>query len=293
MVTATKYQHTDALGSPVAVTNAAGTVIERNDYEPYGAVIGKPAYSGIGYTGHVMDGGTGLTYMQQRYYDQSIGRFLSVDPVTALSNPVSMFNRYKYSTNNPYRFTDPDGRCDAPLGTRICTSVRKFSASDILIVQSYDTRTQTAVALPSGSSKGAELRPLQQKAASSLNRAGKELQSRGLKEHIEILNKLNVYMSVDTVGEGKAFVSQSPVFDLIINSNPFARLWDGFKVGLMLHEVHHFTINNQSIYNYQKENKLPMGTGTGYENDAFQFQRNLGFPSSGRFDFNGLEEDAK
>ena len=70
-VIATKYQHTDALGSPVAVTNEAGAVIERNNYEPYGAIIGNPTRSGIGYTGHVMDGGTGLTYMQQRYYDVS------------------------------------------------------------------------------------------------------------------------------------------------------------------------------------------------------------------------------
>jgi RHS repeat-associated protein len=107
---AIKYQHTDALGSPVAVTNEAGTVIERNDYEPYGAVIGKPNYNGIGYTGHMMDGATGLTYMQQRYYDQSIGRFLSVDPVTADANTGAMFNRYKYAANNPFRFVDPDGR---------------------------------------------------------------------------------------------------------------------------------------------------------------------------------------
>lgn len=103
----TKYQHTDALGSPVAVTNSAGTVIDRTSYEPYGATINKPAYDGIGYTGHVMDGATGLTYMQQRYYDPAIGRFLSVDPVSANS---SAFNRYYYGGNNPYRFIDPDGR---------------------------------------------------------------------------------------------------------------------------------------------------------------------------------------
>ncbi len=108
-VIATKYQHTDALGSPVAVTNEAGAVIERNNYEPYGAIIGNPARSGIGYTGHVMDG-TGLTYMQQRYYDQSIGRFLSVDPVAANSGTGANFNRYRYAANNPYRFIDPDGR---------------------------------------------------------------------------------------------------------------------------------------------------------------------------------------
>jgi RHS repeat-associated protein len=107
---ASKYQHTDALGSPVAVTNEVGTVIERNDYEPYGAVIGQPNKNGIGYTGHMMDGATGLTYMQQRYYDQSLGRFLSVDPVTANSANGTNFNRYKYAENNPYKFVDPDGR---------------------------------------------------------------------------------------------------------------------------------------------------------------------------------------
>ena len=57
-----------------------------------------------------MDAETGLTYMQQRYYDPRIGMFLSVDPVTAYSDPIGQFHRYRYANNNPYRFTDPDGR---------------------------------------------------------------------------------------------------------------------------------------------------------------------------------------
>lgn len=63
------------------------------------------------YTGHVMDIGDGPTYMQQRYYDP-MGVFLSVDPVTAYDNgDMRHFNRYAYAYNNPYKFTDPDGRC--------------------------------------------------------------------------------------------------------------------------------------------------------------------------------------
>ncbi len=104
-----RFQHTDALGSPIAVTDTAGQVVERTDYQPYGSPIGKTV-DGIGYTGHAMDGATGLTYMQQRYYDQDLGRFLSVDPVAADSVTAVNFNRYSYATNNPYRFTDPDGR---------------------------------------------------------------------------------------------------------------------------------------------------------------------------------------
>ncbi|WP_234446945.1 RHS repeat-associated core domain-containing protein [Luteimonas sp. MC1572] len=108
-----KYQHTDALGSPVAVTNEAGGLVERTEYEPYGKQLSPSASTGNdrpGYTGHVEDRATGLTYMQQRYYDPGIGLFLSVDPVTAHSDPVGQFHRYRYANNNPYTNIDPDGR---------------------------------------------------------------------------------------------------------------------------------------------------------------------------------------
>jgi RHS repeat-associated protein len=64
---------------------------------------------GIGFTGHVNDADTGLVYMQ-RYYDPIAGRFLSQDPVTTDAATGGAFNRYAYAQNNPYRYTDPDGR---------------------------------------------------------------------------------------------------------------------------------------------------------------------------------------
>jgi len=109
--TTIRYLHTDALGSPIAKTSATGAIIETSEYEPYGRLLNRQNDNRAGYTGHVMDAVSGLTYMQQRYYDPAIGRFLSVDPVTAYSNPVGAFNRYWYADSNPYKFTDPDGRC--------------------------------------------------------------------------------------------------------------------------------------------------------------------------------------
>lgn len=106
------------------------------DYEPWGAIIGKPNHNGIGYTGHVMDGATGLTYMQQRYYDQSIGRFLSVDPVTAHEKPGQNFNRYWYANNNPYKFVDPDGRTAVCSGNSCeinCTSLLECSGDYLYV----------------------------------------------------------------------------------------------------------------------------------------------------------------
>lgn len=67
--TTVRYLHTDALGSVVAKTDANGNVVERTTFEPYGAVVGDEVGDGPGYTGHVSDATTGLSYMQQRYYD--------------------------------------------------------------------------------------------------------------------------------------------------------------------------------------------------------------------------------
>jgi RHS repeat-associated protein len=103
------YIHTDGLGSPVARTSASGTVISRTRYEPYGYVA-SGVQPTIGFTGHVNDVDTGLTYMQQRYYDPVAGRFLSIDPVTTDANTGGSFNRYAYANNSPYRYVDPDGR---------------------------------------------------------------------------------------------------------------------------------------------------------------------------------------
>ncbi|WP_454831484.1 M91 family zinc metallopeptidase [Pseudoxanthomonas wuyuanensis] len=131
--TTVEYIHTDALGSVVAVTNAAGQVIERNDYEPYGAIIGKPSYGGVGFTGHVQDAVTGLTYMQQRYYDPGIGAFLSVDPVAVNTTTAWNFCRYCYGANSPYKFTDPDGRRIRIVGS---DEFRKQVKEDIKVLRS-------------------------------------------------------------------------------------------------------------------------------------------------------------
>lgn len=103
------YQHTDALGSPVAVTDTNRTALQRSEYEPYGYLLNRPMNPSINYAGHFTDTTTGLSYMQQRYYDPRVGRFWSVDPVT-VDSVGGNFNRYWYGNNNPYRFTDPDGR---------------------------------------------------------------------------------------------------------------------------------------------------------------------------------------
>jgi RHS repeat-associated protein len=107
------YLHSDYLGSTAAESNSAGTVT-RMHYQPFGESIEAPK-DDVGYTGHKFDTDLGLSYMQARYYDPVIGRFYSNDPVDVMEHligeaGVQGFNRYAYANNNPYKYTDPDGK---------------------------------------------------------------------------------------------------------------------------------------------------------------------------------------
>ena len=104
-----QYLHKDVLGSAVARTGSGGEWVGgRTRWEPYGGHSGA-APGRLGFTGHVEDADTLLTYMQQRYYDPIAGRFLSVDPIVTDADTGDGFGRYHYAENNPYTYTDPTG----------------------------------------------------------------------------------------------------------------------------------------------------------------------------------------
>jgi len=106
----------DHLGSPVMEMGANGALVSKEYYTPFGLSTNPSNTThqdSTGFTGHIKDSATGLNYMQARYYDPVIGRFLSIDPVTFLdTGSPSYFNRYRYCSNDPVNCTDPSGQSD-------------------------------------------------------------------------------------------------------------------------------------------------------------------------------------
>jgi RHS repeat-associated protein len=93
----------------------------RNLYTPYGAIRGSgtPAQNdklpiSKGWLNQVSDeASTGLVYLNARYYDPAVARFVSPDPLMNPANP-STLDPYRYAGNNPVMFTDATGLFDCP-----------------------------------------------------------------------------------------------------------------------------------------------------------------------------------
>lgn len=120
------YTSTDHLTGSNVVTASAGTQEELVDYYPFGSIRLDERAGSFSeqrkFTGQEYDADTGLSYMNARYYNGTIGRFISQDPLeiaglqgadvekfNALITSPQNWNTYSYALNNPLRMVDPSG----------------------------------------------------------------------------------------------------------------------------------------------------------------------------------------
>ncbi|MGJ3235689.1 RHS repeat domain-containing protein [Marivirga sp.] len=101
------FNLTDHLGNVRAVVNEAGTVLQREDYYPFGLTFNSSGnVSDYKYNGKEEQEETGWLDYHARQYDPALGRMLSIDP---LADMMTSHNPYHYTYNNPLNFTDPTG----------------------------------------------------------------------------------------------------------------------------------------------------------------------------------------
>jgi RHS repeat-associated protein len=102
------YVHQDSLTGTSVTTNSSGTSTGSIKYFSFGATRSGTVTTARKFTGQRLDN-TGLYYYGARYYDPTIGRFISAD--TLVPSPVDpqSLNRYSYCLNNPLKYTDPSG----------------------------------------------------------------------------------------------------------------------------------------------------------------------------------------
>ncbi|MGN0501586.1 MAG: RHS repeat-associated core domain-containing protein [Ruminococcus sp.] len=129
------YVTTNAQGDVLGIYTAAGVQVAAYEYDAWGNctvydvtqnsngnnVFTKVTYSDsrkfdleflnpFRYRGYYYDQDMGLYYLQSRYYDPQIGRFINADGVVSgTGSSVQGYNVFAYCFNNPVNMDDADG----------------------------------------------------------------------------------------------------------------------------------------------------------------------------------------
>ena len=95
------------------------------EYDPWGRVLSVKDSSGrdisnepnnsaainpFRYRGYYYDTESGFYYLQSRYYDPVIKRFINADSFASTGTGFLGYNMYAYCNNNPVNYADPSGR---------------------------------------------------------------------------------------------------------------------------------------------------------------------------------------
>ena len=115
------YYVVNPQGDVIGLLDEDGNLVVEYVYDAWGAVREVHAsgyysylarYNPLRYRGYVYDHETGLYYLQSRYYNPEMGRFINADSIAYLGadgSPLS-YNLFAYCSNNPVMGYDPSGQ---------------------------------------------------------------------------------------------------------------------------------------------------------------------------------------
>ena len=104
-------------GDVVQIRSIYGTVVVEYTYDAWGNVLSTTGLyadtlgvnNPIRYRGYYYDFETGFYYLQSRYYDPAIRRFINADGYVNANGDLLGFNLFAYCGNNPVMGYDPTG----------------------------------------------------------------------------------------------------------------------------------------------------------------------------------------
>lgn len=113
----TYYYKTNLQGDVIGIVDSCGTAVVTYAYNAWGVLLNVSgtmkdtlgAVNPLTYRGYVYDRETGLYYLQSRYYDPELGRFINADVFVATGQGFVGNNMFAYCLNNPVSRVDISG----------------------------------------------------------------------------------------------------------------------------------------------------------------------------------------
>ena len=111
------YYVRNGQGDVIKLIDGNGTTVTEYTYDTWGKLVSCTGslsatlgtLNPFRYRGYVYDNETGFYYLQSRYYDPEVCRFLSADVLLSTGQGVLGHNTFAYCLNNPVNMSDPSG----------------------------------------------------------------------------------------------------------------------------------------------------------------------------------------
>ena len=107
------YYITNLQGDVMHIVNASQNIVTSYEYDSYGKVISATGtlanVNPLRYRGYAYDWETGFYYLQSRYYDPTVARFINADGYASAGQELLGKNMFAYCKNNPITMVDDSG----------------------------------------------------------------------------------------------------------------------------------------------------------------------------------------
>ena len=225
---AMKYNNTlyyyvlNAQGDVVRIVNSSRSVVASYTYDPWGKIISSSGtladINPLRYRGYYYDSETGFYYLQSRYYDPEIGRFINADSYASTdATGLLSTNMFAYCENDPVNKSDPSGEAFSlitiAVGATVGALVNAAGTALSNVAAGKDWNDGIGLALLSGAVSGAvstiSMNPAARLAISAVASAAESVYDQVKNDGSVNLGRLTADVAVGTISGYKGYIGNS------------------------------------------------------------------------------------
>ena len=161
----------------MSIESSDGTPVASYCYDAWGKILACDGalaeLNPLRYRGYVYDQETGFYYLQSRYYDPAIGRFINADDISNLGAEPTLLtlNQFAYCANNPVNRYDLDGNASLPNWAKVAIGVGIIAAAAAITVATGGAAAGTLLAAVNCAAHGAMVGAMTQGAIGAVSGA--------------------------------------------------------------------------------------------------------------------------
>ena len=147
----TYYYITNLQGDVVYLVDLEGNTVASYEYDPYGNIVSATGMMAeinpLRYRGYYYDTELGMYFLQSRYYDPAIGRFINADDVSyiGVDETLLSYNLFAYCKNNPINRFDDNGNWSLPNWAKVAIGAVALTGAIALTVATGGSAAAVAI----------------------------------------------------------------------------------------------------------------------------------------------------